>query len=411
MQIEWKQQNDLLHIAVTGRIDSVSSAEFENSIHQALSGNDFTGIILDFDRVSYVSSSGLRVLLKLRKEFAGTLQIVNVSSEVYGVFSVTRFSDILDIERKMRRISVQGCDLIGTGTYGRIYRLDEDTIIKTYVRGVKLDDIRRECDMAKQVFLSGIPTAISYDVVETDDDAHGVVFEMLDADLLCKKLVSEPENFDELMRKYVALLKQVHTTDADEPNFHSIKDIYLKNIGLSASWYSKEEMDALYRLVDAIPDTRKMVHGEFHGRNIMIRDGEFVLIDLAEVSYGHPIFDLLSMGSTQINLVRMDPRLAEEFTKMPRRLIERMWNRFMSLYFGTEDQKEVDRITDIVSTFARLRNALTPAIAPNYPDRVIRESVEAARAALFPRIGEMVEIIRGDGLFACNLSDTEREPQ
>lgn len=400
MRIEWKQQNDLLNIAISGRIDSDSSVEFENAVKQALSEHPVSGIVLDFDRVAYVSSSGLRALLNLRKSFAGTLRLVNVSSEVYDVFSVTRFSDILDMERKMRRVSVQGCDLIGTGTYGRIYRLDADTIIKTYDRSVELDDIRRECDMAKQVFLSGIPTAISYDVVKTDDDAHGVIFEMLDADLLCKKLVSEPEHFDELMQKYVALLKQVHATDADEPNFHPIKDIYRKNIGLSASWYSKEETDALYRLLDAIPDTKKMVHGEFHGRNIMIRDGEFVLIDLAEVSYGHPIFDLLSMGSTQINLVRMDPELAEQFTKMPRELIVRMWDRFMSLYFGTEDPKEVDRITDIVSTFARLRNAVTPAIAPNYPEHVIRESVEAARKTLFPRIDEMADTIRGGGLFA-----------
>lgn len=86
---------------------------------------------LDAKNLEYISSAGLRVLLKLRKE-QPDLEISHVSNDVYAIFEVTGFTDLLTIKRQLREISVEGCKILGKGGSGTVYRLSEDTIVKVF---------------------------------------------------------------------------------------------------------------------------------------------------------------------------------------------------------------------------------------------------------------------------------------
>lgn len=68
-------------------------------------------------KLEYISSAGLRVLLKLTKS-VGEVSIVNVSPEVYEIFDVTGFTSILNVKKALREISVDGCEVIGAGGAG-----------------------------------------------------------------------------------------------------------------------------------------------------------------------------------------------------------------------------------------------------------------------------------------------------
>ena len=84
-------------------------------------------LALDAENLEYISSAGLRVLLKLKKRLKKELTVRNVSDEVFDIFDVTGFSDIFNIERQMRRISIKGCKKINTKS--SLSMMDQATIL------------------------------------------------------------------------------------------------------------------------------------------------------------------------------------------------------------------------------------------------------------------------------------------
>ena len=82
---------------VEGRVDTNTSEEFENEILQL---ENLSKLIVDFEKVDYISSAGLRVLLNAHKKFAAKegLTVKNVCSQVMEIFDITGFKDVLDIK-------------------------------------------------------------------------------------------------------------------------------------------------------------------------------------------------------------------------------------------------------------------------------------------------------------------------
>ena len=87
-----------LEIALAGRLDTMTAPELEAELNKDLGGAD--SLTLDFGKLDYTSSAGLRVLLTAHKAMAakGGMKICNVNEVVQEVFEVTGFADILTIE-------------------------------------------------------------------------------------------------------------------------------------------------------------------------------------------------------------------------------------------------------------------------------------------------------------------------
>ncbi len=98
MIINMKQEGTHPLIALEGRLDTMTSPELETQLKKTLEGAET--LTLDFSRLDYISSAGLRVLLSAHKALSakGGLKITNVNEVVREVFEVTGFSDILTIE-------------------------------------------------------------------------------------------------------------------------------------------------------------------------------------------------------------------------------------------------------------------------------------------------------------------------
>ena len=96
---------------IKGKIDSTNALEFEKEIMAAKPTE------IDASKLEYISSAGLRVLLKLTKT-VGEVNIVNASPEVYEIFDVTGFTSILNVKKALREISVEGKEIIGKGGNG-----------------------------------------------------------------------------------------------------------------------------------------------------------------------------------------------------------------------------------------------------------------------------------------------------
>ncbi len=374
---------------LSGRIDTNNSNDFYEEIirmHQEYPGDD---IYLDAENFEYISSAGLRALHMLQKNNKIKLHIFNASEEIAGIFSITGFDQIMDIKKAYQKISLTGLEVIGQGANGIVYRISNDKIVKVYNSDTSLDDINREREMSQKTFFKGISTAIAYDVVRCEEN-FGLVYEMLNTDTLSSVLRLHPEKYETYLGKYVDVYRSFHETNVGENEFPSIKDVYYGYIDYCKDWYSDEELDKLRRLVSSVPDRNTLIHGDYHPRNIMVVDGELLMIDMGDVSRGHPVFDFLATAATQANLVDIAPDYAVMLTDMPLEIIKRLWNDLLRLYFADKTEDEIRSIDKQVRLFSKLKVAVAPAVGRRADKKIIKASVEDAKANLLPYIDDLI---------------------
>ena len=98
MTIHQTKNDTELVIALEGRLDTTTAPELEAVLKDSLEG--ITSLIFDFEKLEYISSAGLRVLLSTQKVMTrqGSMKVIHVSSIIMEIFEVTGFSDILTIE-------------------------------------------------------------------------------------------------------------------------------------------------------------------------------------------------------------------------------------------------------------------------------------------------------------------------
>ena len=98
LNVEKKLENGTLTVAIEGRLDTITSPDLEAQINESIEG--VKELVLDFAKVEYISSSGLRVLLAEQKTMnkQGTMKVINVNDTIMEIFEVTGFTDILTIE-------------------------------------------------------------------------------------------------------------------------------------------------------------------------------------------------------------------------------------------------------------------------------------------------------------------------
>ena len=98
MTINKNLNGSALHIALEGRLDTTTAPELESELKASLNG--ITELVFDFEKLDYISSAGLRVLLSAQKTMTkqGAMKIIHVNEMIMEVFEVTGFSDILTIE-------------------------------------------------------------------------------------------------------------------------------------------------------------------------------------------------------------------------------------------------------------------------------------------------------------------------
>ncbi len=98
LNVNKRKENDKAFLALEGRLDTMTAPELEKELQEILGG--LTGLTLDFDKLDYISSAGLRVLLSAQKTMSrqGEMKIVHVKDTIMEIFEVTGFTDILTIE-------------------------------------------------------------------------------------------------------------------------------------------------------------------------------------------------------------------------------------------------------------------------------------------------------------------------
>ncbi len=97
LNIDKKVENGTVTFALEGRLDTVSAPEFEKMLKSSLDG--VTDLVLDFEKLEYISSAGLRAVLSAHKIMIrqGSMKVLHVNETIMEIFDVTGFVDILTI--------------------------------------------------------------------------------------------------------------------------------------------------------------------------------------------------------------------------------------------------------------------------------------------------------------------------
>ena len=381
MNITYRTDKSILYIAIEGRIDASNAAAAEARIFDIKRENEGKHTVIDADDLEYISSAGLRVILKLRRE-EPKLAIINVAPEVYDVLDMTGFTDIITVEKAYKRMSIRGCELIAKGANGAVYRYDDETILKTYYSKDALPEIRQERESARKAFVLGISTAIPYGIVRVGD-GYGTVTELLNAVNLTKLLCDDPVNLEKPVAYYVDLLKSIHAVEAEEGDFPHMKETALGWADFVANYIPKEQGKKLRAMIEAVPKQNTLLHGDYHTNNIMIQNGEPILIDLDTLCVGHPVFELGSMYNAFIGFSELDHNVIKEFMGYDQDTAKRFWNLSLKKYLGTEDEdmcRSVEEKAMIIGYTRLLR-------------RAIRRPNEKDSAAMVEHSKEMLAIL------------------
>lgn len=340
--MRFKTENHIISFFFEGEINSYNADGIEKEIDSILVNEEFNSIILDFYQLRYISSAGLRIILKLKQKY-DNVSIVEASLEVYDVLEMTGFTNILIVKKALKRISVDGAEVIGEGFYSTVYRIDKEKIIKVFNRVSDPRQIERELNLAKKAFVLGIPTAISFDIVKVNDKL-GICFEMLDCMSLKNAFLNYPDRYEEFLDRYVKLLKIINGTDCMDTTLPDLKKMYLNKVEVIKEFLDEEHYLKAKKVIESIPETMTFVHGDCHFKNIMVQGDDLLLIDMDTLSRGHPIFELAGIRAPYVAFEEDSPGNSLQFLGVPPELCQKLYNDIVVKYTGKDDQTIKDKI-------------------------------------------------------------------
>ncbi len=96
MELELKNENGNLLVKVIGKLDTMTAPKLEEELSKNING--VQEIIFNLEELKYISSSGIRVLLTIKKKI-GNMKVLKPTDEVMEVFEITGLADVFDIEK------------------------------------------------------------------------------------------------------------------------------------------------------------------------------------------------------------------------------------------------------------------------------------------------------------------------
>ena len=373
MEVTYRIDRNILYIAVEGRVDASNAALAEEKIFAIKGENPGNHTVIDADKLEYISSAGLRVILRLRKE-EPMLAIINVAPDVYEVLDMTGFTDMVTVEKAYRQMSVEGCEFIAKGANGAVYRYDDETIIKTYFAKDALPEIKQERENARRAFVLGINTAIPYGIVRVGE-GYGTVTELLNAKSVTKLIKQNPDDLTEAVKYYIDMLKSIHAVEVEDGEVPDMKETALAWADFVAAHIPEEEGKKLRALVEAVPKQNTLMHGDYHTNNIMVQNGEPLLIDMDTLCMGHPIFELGSMFNAFVGYSELDHQNMMDFFGITFETAGRFWNLSLKKYLGTEDEAVCQSVAEkamVIGYTRMLRRAIRRPNDADSPAKIAR---------------------------------------
>ena len=382
-------EDGILKVFLEGHIDSANVNEFEAEVNALLGEAGATRVAFDCTDLTYVSSAGLRVFMKLGRRLK-TLRVDNASSEVYEIFDVTGFTQILDVRKALREVDITGLELLGEGACGKVYRLTPDEIIKVFRPDYSLDDVESERQASRQAFLLGVPCAIAFDTVRCGE-GYGTIYELLNAVTLSERIVADPSTVEDCAVQSAKMFKTLHDIEVPRDVLSDATRSYFDNLDRITGYFDDSENEAMRHLLDAVPPMDRFTHNDYHPKNVMYSNGELMIIDLGTAGSGNPLldwmhtycmFNLIGTGSANPSDDEMS------FVGITYGDLHRFWKIFTQTYFGSVERAE--RMSTLLEPWGWLVYLSASMWHPILPDEYRSAYAQLMRKKVLARTDEML---------------------
>ena len=251
--------------------------------------------------------------------------------------------------KKYKEVSVEGCELLGRGAKGDVYRYDEELVIKVFNENNTYSDVEREIAQTRKAFILGIPTSISFGIVSVGKK-YGAMFEMVDADTISRCIARSPRRVNQYAKIMADVAALIHGTEVSgDEGFpyvsERIKEYIIEGVGKEDKALGNKCM----KLIDKLPVSNTLIHGDFHTGNVFLQKGEPLLIDMDRVSIGHPIIELSDLYYFYVILGEDDPTVVEKFMGFSYSTAKRFFKSFLKHYLKTKDEERLLEVTEKAS--------------------------------------------------------------
>ena len=341
MEIFKSYKDNILNINLKGIVNNSKVLEL-SLLLKDLPSLDTKAIIIDVLKLSYINKEGLDVLYALKQKVNIPFKIINVSLDIKKLLDEYKLFNEEEIKLLLRPIDINEANLIGKGSCGECYRIDDKTIVKLYYSNITNKQIEEEQELSKKAFILGIPTAISYDIV-TYKERKGIIYELIKAKSLTELIRTDKENIDYYIDVYAKTCKKIHSFSIKDIILPSYKQIF-KNWVLKISPEYDLYKGSLLKLIDKIDDSKTCIHGDLITNNIMLYNDEGIIIDMGEFSYGNYIFDLANiLFSLKYVNAKQD---YSDFYGLDTKTLNYILNELFKKYFNVNDINEIEKIAN-----------------------------------------------------------------
>ena len=257
--------------------------------------------------------------------------------------------------RKYKEVSVDGCKLLGRGAKGDVYRYNDELVIKVFNQNNTYRDVEREIALSRSAFILGVPTAISFGIVSVGD-RYGAMYELVDSETISKCISRAPGQADVYAKIMADLAHVIHSAEAvTEKDFPDVRDRLRDYIRGGLGYHDEALAGKCLKLIDTLPETNHLVHGDFHTGNVFMQKGEPLLIDMDRISRGQPIAEFSDLYYFYVILGEDDPSVIEKFMGFSCETAGKFFNFFLRYYLGTEDEAKIREVTEKASLIGYAR--------------------------------------------------------
>ncbi len=353
-------------IRLPEKIYTDNAQEVEKEILSVELPEDYEKVVFDTKDVRYISSLGLRIILKYIKKVNNKVIIDNVSDdEVFKVFVETGFSTMITVRRKPDFVDVTGLQVLGKGAIGKVYKLNDEQVLKVYSDGRSREILEEELETFREVFAIGIPTMIPFRIVETNE-GYGFVFEFVMSDLLANRISENPEKISDYARDMADLMKYLGNTKLDTGVMNSVSKVIERDFDGIECLISENDAEFIRSIIRAVPEKNTCVHGDLHAGNIMLMDEKMLLIDMDDFGYGHPVWDMAQLTAVYQELINEEDVFRKMFSlpdelpydafvknicHMPSEIVSGLFDRIKTAYFAGLSEENKNKCLELAKIY------------------------------------------------------------
>jgi len=291
-------------------------------------------------------------------------------------------------------IDIQGKEMVGRGAHCEVYKISEDRVLKLYFDFIPEEEVLKEQSLAQMSIEMGIKTAGVYDIYQYKNRL-GLMFENIPTCTMTEYLLQHPDEVDYYAKEFAHIARKLHELKINKSLCNDYKNTLHERVNAVAKLYTKGECRRLHDFIDCIPDRDTLLHTDFHPGNAMVKGKELLLIDMADISTGHPVFDI---ASTYMGLVLLPAKFKKAGSSQTATIdVEtgrRIWDVFIREYFGDDDREKIEIYEKCCEAITGLRVCAAKRFNNDGGETIGKRVVWYSRFTIFPKLKKYAELMK-----------------